>query len=141
MVSWLDDAWDEAAMLVLSSEDEPTKVCSPIAVADDDVYALAHLGPHNSCDGPPFLRCSTPVGLSLLRLVDPSDDRLVGLDASSCDQELSVWVDWADMACDRDDAAVFTLVVRRHGVEIACAQAAALQPLRITFAHAAEPGQ
>jgi len=146
MVSWLDDPFDEAASLVLASEDEPaTKVCSPVAVADDDVYALAHIGSHNSCDGPPFLRCSTPVGLSLLRLVDPSDDRLIGMEClhgtASCEQELSVWVDWAGMPCDREDAAVFTLVVRHHGVEIVCAQAPALEPLRVTFVHTAEPGE
>jgi hypothetical protein len=80
---------------------------------------------HNYLDGPPYLRCSCPHGLTMLQALYPTSQRLAELHSS----DLVCWVDWGLGAPVRG-----SLTVRHAGSEVARAEGACSQSLRVAFA-------
>lgn len=138
---WLDDEhfqWSDAI-----DEDEDAIETANLKTAQaaaharpcDDIRSFAANGSHNACDGPPFLRCSAPMGLVLLSHVDtPCDSKLL-------ESELSVWVEWSENM-ERGSEAEYSLILRLQGRQVAESKAAAGEPLRVAAGYGdAVPGE
>lgn len=140
---WLDDDEDfdpdsdegRAAMMHALLEAETGHV-SPPPPPDPSTSAVVLATGHSYHSGPPFLRCSVPWGLMLLREADAAHPALVAngaaLEALRDRSELTVSVDWGNLAAEQLPGVVH-LVISRAGVQVGAAQGGATAPLSVTF--------
>ena len=140
---WLDDDEDfdpdsdegRAAMMHALLEAE-TGHASPPPPPDPSASAVMLATGHSYHSGPPFLRCSVPWGLMLLREADAAHPALVAnssaLEALRDRSELTVSVDWGNLVAEQLPDIVH-LIVSRAGVQVGAAQGGATAPLSVAF--------
>ena len=124
----LDDGNGTGTMGVTSTSNSSTRVLMPHG--------------HSLHNGPPYLRCSVPWGLMLLREANPSHSALrkfeapLKLLAEQC--KLTVSVDWCGLTC----STACRLSVRRAGRELVAVDGRCPDELSLSFSVAdAAPGQ
>ncbi len=118
---------------------EPSGACA-IAAARAALTEYAPHGHSSVLHGAPRLRCSCAHGLTLLREIDPDHSVLRDTDGASDSDEQHVWVaEWGGTLARGEPC---TLAVRRGGEELARADGAAGEPLRLRFnLRGAPPGE
>ena len=153
---WLDDDFnpdseeDRAQMMFALQEAEAGRASpSPESPTLTPASACKLAGGHTVHYGPPYLLCSVPWGLMLLREADPSHSALThaaaaaSLHALDTHKVLTISVDWRDLATASSvGGGPVRLVVRRQGVDIATALGRGPpEPLSVQFSVAgAAPG-